>query len=824
MPTTTVLSVPVYCDETAGIDRRDDLLLGGIPLPRGAVTAPLAWQLRSAHGRSTSVIGTPAAYWPDGSIKWLHVCGAIDLAGGQRNRFVLEASACKEGGTLSPLVVSHRGADEAAPSTAGLRNGLTASSRDSALHIRGGPLALTLRDDATRLAALQHNGHDVLAGPGLSARLVLQGPDGEHRRAFDLQAATPELVVQGAERMVARVPGRFVDEAGRCVGELILFLEVYRQVPEVRLQPVFIYLGFAPDDLVAELTLTAHLVPGAADRYALGGEAGAAYSDVVHRAADHPRWPQARVLQTGSSFFRIQKRTGPDGSWVKAVEGRRSDGWCHLAGPTGGVTAACRYVWQEYPRALTLDTDAGTLAFGLVPAAAEPLDLRRYSPTNFGMTVYETGNGPYPQATHGATGIAKASELLLRFHAPGEADAPQRGRSFTHPCRLLPEPAWFVSSGVAGHIALGDPSVPESHDGRLARIADFMVNEREVRGWYGLMDFGDIMECYEPARGQWAFDLGGYAWLNSEALPDLGLFLSGLRSGRSDWVEAALEMSRHIRDVDTYHRGELKGVGSRHHINHWGDKDKEWRISMPYVRRLHYYLTADPWTAETIRNTVAVYQSYERTAGLAPSMASALAGLYAKWEMSGNAADGHAVRNLLDAYAASIGPDGQFRLRINANLATGVGAPAGEETMQEHYFLTTFGGQHVLVELAELLGHAALSDGIVRFVRWFLGGVDPRDGARLCLVPGRRMQYRLRIATIAPFLAHACRHTGDAALAKALTKVLHEPIVDPANTAAYGDRDQPTVSVAITHDGINKVACEFAATLHLLPYALAPAR
>jgi hypothetical protein len=96
-----------------------------------------------------------------------------------------------------------------------------------------------------------------------------------------------------------------------------------------------------PDDLVAELTLTAHLAPANVDRYALAGEDGAAYHDCVQRAEGHPCWPQARLLQTGSNFFRIQKRTGPDGSWVKATEGRRSDGWCQVSGPTGSITAAC---------------------------------------------------------------------------------------------------------------------------------------------------------------------------------------------------------------------------------------------------------------------------------------------------------------------------------------------------------------------------------------------------------------------------------------------------------------------------------------------------
>jgi len=91
----------------------------------------------------------------------------------------------------------------------------------------------------------------------------------------------------------------------------------------------------------------------------------------------------------------------------------------------------------------------------------------------------------------------------------------------------------------------------------VAAIADFLVAERRYRGWYGLMDFGDVMIAYYSDLDRWAFDDGDYAWLNTESLPDYGLWISALRAARSDWLEAGIEMSRHNRDVDVYHSGEL---------------------------------------------------------------------------------------------------------------------------------------------------------------------------------------------------------------------------------------------------------------------------
>ena len=55
----------------------------------------------------------------------------------------------------------------------------------------------------------------------------------------------------------------------------------------------------------------------------------------------------ARQVQLGSSFYRTEKRTFTDASWVKAVEGQRAQGWCHLVNAGGGVTAAMRYLWEH---------------------------------------------------------------------------------------------------------------------------------------------------------------------------------------------------------------------------------------------------------------------------------------------------------------------------------------------------------------------------------------------------------------------------------------------------------------------------------------------
>lgn len=66
-----------------------------------------------------------------------------------------------------------------------------------------------------------------------------------------------------------------------------------------------------------------------------------------------------------------------------------------------------------------------------------------------------------------------------------------------------------------------------------------------------------------------------------------------LRTGREDVFTMAEAMSRHCSEVDTYHFGPLKGLGSRHNVRHWGCSCKEPRIGMAGHNRFLYYLTAD---------------------------------------------------------------------------------------------------------------------------------------------------------------------------------------------------------------------------------------
>ncbi|GAE95208.1 hypothetical protein JCM21714_4422 [Gracilibacillus boraciitolerans JCM 21714] len=112
--------------------------------------------------------------------------------------------------------------------------------------------------------------------------------------------------------------------------------------------------------------------------------------------------------------------------------------------------------------------------------------------------------------------------------------------------------------------------IEEKLENSLDKVIEFYRNEIEQRKWYGFWDFGDFMHSYDPVRHQWCYDLGGYAWQNTELAPNLWLWFSFMRKPSEEIFTVAEAMTRHTSEVDQYHLGQYQGFGSRHNVTHWG--------------------------------------------------------------------------------------------------------------------------------------------------------------------------------------------------------------------------------------------------------------
>src|SRR5690606_2978184 len=69
-------------------------------------------------------------------------------------------------------------------------------------------------------------------------------------------------------------------------------------------------------------------------------------------------------------------------------------------------------------------------------------------------------------------------------------------------------------------------------------------------------------------------------------------------------------MTRHTGDVDTYHLGEWRRLGTRHGVQHWGDSAKQVRISNAGYRRHFYFLTADERVGDQLHELVDAEETF----------------------------------------------------------------------------------------------------------------------------------------------------------------------------------------------------------------------
>jgi hypothetical protein len=320
-----------------------------------------------------------------------------------------------------------------------------------------------------------------------------------------------------------------------------------------------------------------------------------------------PAWGDFTLSQLSADGFQIRKRTRADCGWVAAAAGRRAAGVGYIGGIGGGVSFGVRDFWQKHPAQLDVrnaHTDAAEVTVWLWSPEAQPMDLRFYHDV-MGMQTYDAQNvgldttyEDYEPGYGTPYGIARTSELSLRIESatPSREGLVAFADVVRKPPVLVASAERYHSAGVFGQQwSLPDRSNPTKAwvEDRLAAQVDHYLGQVDQRSWYGFWDYGDVRHTYDADRHEWRYDVGGFAWDNSELSPDLWLWFTFLRTGRADVFRLAEAMTRHTGEVDVYHLGRFKGLGTRHGVQHWGDSSKQSRISTAAYRRPYFYLTAD---------------------------------------------------------------------------------------------------------------------------------------------------------------------------------------------------------------------------------------
>ena len=308
-------------------------------------------------------------------------------------------------------------------------------------------------------------------------------------------------------------------------------------------------------------------------------------------------WNTYRLSQLTADAFSIRKRANDTNPWIGTFSGTRSEGYAFAGDVSGGLGLCLHDFWQSYPSAIEISetkTPVATLTAWLWSPDAEPMDLRHYD------NVAHDLNASYEDVQEGLStpyGIARTTTLTLipQGGYAGKQAFADRAKQLSEPGVLMPTPEYLHAQQAFGVWSLPDRSTPFRNrvEDRLDAYVDFYKKAIEQNKWYGFWNYGDVMHAYDPVRHTWRYDIGGFAWDNTELASNMWLWYNFLRTGRADIWRMAEAMTRHTAEVDVYHIGENTGLGSRHNVSHWGCGAKEARISQAAWNRFYYYLTTD---------------------------------------------------------------------------------------------------------------------------------------------------------------------------------------------------------------------------------------
>ncbi|MDT9686030.1 Tat pathway signal sequence domain protein, partial [Streptomyces sp. TRM76323] len=742
----------------------------GVPWPKGAVPADRGFALATEDGEEVPVQSWATAYWPDGSLKWTaHAVGP--------------AAAGAEKFTLTP------GAGGTAPTQR-----VAVTETDRRITVDTGTIKAVVSKDGGKLVESVTRGGAKIATDG---RLVLLRQsdldDGDQGNAkwerFDGEIERAVVEQRGPVRAVVRIDGKHRKGSRRWL-PFSVRLYFYAGAESFRMVHTITYDGDQNKDFVRGLGVrfTVPMRDAAYDRHVrIAGEGEGFLTEAVQgitglrrdpgaavRAAQVkgeklpdpstwdqrvttrlpyvPTWGDYTLSQLSADGFTLRKRTKPGHGWIPAGGGRRANGFAYVGGVSGGFSFGLRDFWEKHPAQLDIRGAAGDAAevtLWLWSPEAQPMDLRFYHDglgqdtypeqiegLNITYEDYEPGFGtPY--------GIARTSELMFWANAatPAADALVAQARAVRTPPQLAAAPEDLVRAKVFGGLfAPVDRSTPAKAaiEDQLDFLFTYYKDQVEQRRWYGFWDYGDIMHTYDEDRHQWRYDVGGYAWDNSELSPDLWLWYAYLRSGRADIFRFAEAMTRHTGEVDVYHLGQWAGLGTRHGVQHFADSAKQQRISTAVYRRPYYFLTADERVGDLMHDLVDSDETFlvldpirkirtepyepDRHAlsiGFGTDWSGLAAAWLTEWERRGpKAAKAEArLRSTMETIAAQ--PNGFVQGTGLYDLDTGRFAVATEPVVGVSHLSAMFGLVEMCAELIDLIDMPAFKEAWLDYCRYF---------------------------------------------------------------------------------------------------------
>lgn len=459
---------------------------------------------------------------------------------------------------------------------------------------------------------------------------------------------------------------------------------------------------------------------------------------LLQHAKENAVWNHFALTQTSHNDYELTKQTDRHYTAIRIGCGKRSKGVMYAGGRNGGVACAIEKFWEKAPRKIEMSglSERSTCCTAwLWSPEGGSMDFRHYSERDHMLSAYEG----MEEIRSTPVGIANTNTLLLRlFDRPAkQEEIAAFAEEAVKGAQVVMEPKDYYQTKVFGKWSLPDYSSPIKKflEEQLLYLRNFYLREIEQRDWYGFWDYGDVMHTYDPYRHVWRYDMGGYAWQNTELVPNMWLWQDFLRTGDADVFYLAEAMTRHTSEVDQYHLGEYEGLGSRHNVLHWGCQCKEARISMAGLHRYYYFLTADERIGEIMEAVkdneekifdelaplrefypLQIEEKYPIRVG--PDWASLTSNWFTEWERTGNEEYRDRILKGIESISGSknrllSGPTYLFDKQTKELHYFGTGNVGG------YHMIISFGAPQVWLELTDSLEKEEWKELLAEFGRFY---------------------------------------------------------------------------------------------------------
>lgn len=606
----------------------------GVVWPQGKVTKKTAFEAVDENGNTIALQSWPLAYWPDGSVKWT---GHAVVSSSTDTFYIKPVKKAKD--TFGIIVTeSHK-----------------------QILVDTGVLECVIEKTGDVIVSSMSRSDKKISKNGRLVLIVQDQPDGEEAGKIVKTTMTGmihECLIEhtGRLRAVIKITGSHRSSHNETLIPFTLRLYFYHQHEGIRIIHSLVYdgdenkhfikgIGISFDVPLTEKLYNRHIRfanskddgifaeavqgltglrrdPGETVRKSQREGKGISENDIREGVAELikyiPAFGDYTLFQGSDQSFSIRKRTTSGFGWITSAVGQRAAGLMYLGTPGGGVAFGIKNFWQSYPSQLDIRggaSDMATVTAWLWAPDAPAMDMRFYHDGMGQDTFQKQREGldityeDYEPGFGTAKGVARTSELMLWVvdRTPDNKTLLEMTAALQQPPQLMCDLTYLASQKVfGGNWSLVDRSSAEKTriEDQLDRYFDYYKKQVDYHHWYGFWNYGDFMHTYDADRHTWRYDVGGFAWDNSELSTDLWLWYYFLHTGRPDVFQVAEAMTRHTGEVDVHHLGRFAPLGSRHNVQHWGCSAKQLRISTAANRRMYYYLTCDERVGDLMEEQV----------------------------------------------------------------------------------------------------------------------------------------------------------------------------------------------------------------------------